>query len=147
MTTGSTLDTRPVSSPPAASTSARRLAAVVVVGHRTGRVLLVDTDTVREARGPDLPVRLTPSRVHPAGRRPDAVSTDELIDRLTAAVGEVVPPGVPLVLAGRPPAVDRVRADGRLIDHVVAALPGNHEHTAPAILRSHALRLLRRRRP
>ena len=35
----------------------------------------------------------------------------------------------------------------RLLTLVVATIPGHHEHTAPAILRSHALRVLRRRSP
>jgi len=71
----------------------------------------------------------------------------ELVRRLVVAVDATVPPEVPLVLAGHPRRVDRVCADGQLLDRVVASVPGHHEHTAPAILRVHALRALRRRVP
>lgn len=112
------------------------LAAVVIVGQRTGRVVLAGTRTVREVTGPDLPVRVD----HP----PD---TSELVDRLVASLATAVPPEIPVVLAGHPRVVDRVCTDRRLLERVTATIPGHHEHTAPAILRAHALRVLRRRTP
>ena len=112
------------------------LVAIVLVGQRTGRVLLAGPRTVREATGPDLPLRIERSE-----------ATDDLVARLGAAVDGAVPESVPVVLAGHPRAVDRAAADSRLLTRVMATLPGHHEHTAPAILRSHALRMLRRRAP
>lgn len=112
------------------------LAAVVIVGQRTGRVVLAGARTVREVTGPDLPVRVD---------HPD--DTSELVDRLVAALATAVPPHVPVVLTGHPRVVDRACADQRLLRYVTATIPGHHEHTAPAILRSHALRVLRRRTP
>jgi hypothetical protein len=128
-----------------ADRAAEPLVAILVIGHWTGRILLADARTVREATGPDLPVRLTPTRDRPAGRRPGPEAVDEIVDRLTAAAREVVPPRVPLVLAGHPRAVDRAAGDERLLPRLAATIPGHHEHTAPAVLRSHALRVLRRR--
>ena len=112
------------------------LVAIVLVGQRTGRVLLAGPRTVREATAPDLPLRISRSE-----------TTHDLVDRLVAALGTAVPASVPVVLAGHPPSVDRASADARLLTLVVATIPGHHEHTAPAILRSHALRVLRRRSP
>lgn len=106
---------------------------IVVVGLRTGRLLYADLRTVREATGPDLPVSVD--------------DPDDLVPRLDAAVRSAVPAGVPVVLAGHPGAVERLCNDGRLLDLVVATVPGHHQHTAPAILRSHALRVLRHRSP
>jgi hypothetical protein len=112
------------------------LAAVVIVGQRTGRVVLAGARTVREVTGPDLPVRVE-----------QPFDTFELVDRLVAALHLAVPADVPVVLAGHPRAVDRACADRRLLDRVTATIPGHHEHTAPTILRAHALRVLRRRAP
>lgn len=112
------------------------LAAVIIVGQRTGRLVLADARTVREVTGPDLPVRV---------EHPD--HTPELVDRIVAAVAAAVAPDVPVVLAGHPRVVDRVCTDPRVLERVTATIPGHHEHTAPAILRSHALRVLRRRTP
>jgi len=130
---------------PAADRVFEPLVAILVIGHWTGRILLADARTVREATGPDLPVRLTPTRDRPAGRRPGPAAVDEIVDRLVAAARDAVPAKVPIVLAGHPRAVDRAAGDERLLPHLVATIPGHHEHTAPAILRSHALRVLRRR--
>jgi hypothetical protein len=116
------------------------LAAVVIVGQRTGRVVLAGARTVREVTGPDLPMRVD-------HRDPTADPTPELVDRLVAALATAVPLDVPVVLTGHPRVVDRACTDQRMLERVTATIPGHHEHTAPAILRAHALRILRRRIP
>lgn len=131
MTTARTLP-RPAGDP-AAAVAVVPTAAILVVGLRTGRLLLADPRTVREVTGDGLPVR--------------SDDRAELVRRTAAAVRAALPPGVPLVVAGHPRAVDRLAADGSLLDLVAATVPGHHEHTSPAILRSHALRVLRRRPP
>lgn len=131
--------TRRASDPP--------LVAIVVVGRLTGRILLAGARSLREATGTDLPLRVDAGRGGRDHSRPRPVPTDELLHRVVDAVQATVPADLPLVVAGDPRSVDRLWTDGRLLDRLVAAVPGHHEHTAPTILRSHALRALRRRHP